>query len=149
MRHDESTSNLVRHTANCKSRTNSLSMESFARGSVYNPHSFRFSVLIWIVCHHRPFHIVEDPKFVELLRSLNANVSIPSRSTLSRDIQEVFDISRQKVASALQVCSLFICRNVSHLFTGILWQIAPLYQRVDLTQYYLLRRHYRALDSCG
>jgi hypothetical protein len=85
-------------------------------GSVYNPHRFRLNLLLWIVCCHCPFNIVEDPEFFKLLQSLNANVSIVSYSTLSCDVQEVFYICCQKVASALQVNSFFVHGDFSHSF---------------------------------
>jgi hypothetical protein len=45
--------------------------------------------------------IVEDDAFVQILQMLNANVAIPSRVTVSRDIQAVFDIAQAHVKKYL------------------------------------------------
>jgi hypothetical protein len=46
---------------------------------------------------------VDDPEFVELLKSLNDKVSIPSARTISRDVQEVFEGSQESVKGMLRV----------------------------------------------
>jgi hypothetical protein len=101
-RHDESTSNLVRHAENCDPSSASLKMINLF-ANAYTPGKFRVNVALWISRRHRPFMIVEDPKFVELLTSLNNKVSVPSRATLTRDIHEIFAATCLNVATLLQV----------------------------------------------
>jgi hypothetical protein len=59
---------------------------------------------LWIARRQRPFVIVEDLEFIELLQMLYDKVTIPSISTISRDIQEIFMVSRKNVATMLKVC---------------------------------------------
>jgi len=60
---------------------------------------------LWVARRHRPFAIVEDKELVELFKELNNKVEIPSRKTVSRDVTEIFEISRKKVAGMLKVCA--------------------------------------------
>ncbi|RPD53481.1 hypothetical protein L226DRAFT_443646, partial [Lentinus tigrinus ALCF2SS1-7] len=46
---------------------------------------------MWCSTRHRPFAAVEDPEFREILRMLYAKVEVPSRFTVSRDIQTILD----------------------------------------------------------
>jgi hypothetical protein len=71
---------------------------------------------LWIARRHRPFAIVDDPEFVELLTILNNRVSVPSSSTVSRDIQEVFDVSREKVSAILKVCCGIVDDTLLNVF---------------------------------
>src|SRR5271154_728823 len=93
IRHNESTSNLIRHADTCdpKGSASSRAMSNFIHGTTYNPGRFRLGLTIWIACRHRPFTIVNDPEFIELLTSLNDKVAIPSARTVSRDVQEAFE----------------------------------------------------------
>jgi hypothetical protein len=105
-RHDESTSNLVRHADGCDPSDSAASriMASFSHGSTYSAPKFRMKLALWTVRRHRPFAIVADPEFLEILTDLNNKVTVPSPNTLSRDVREIFSMSRLKVASILQVC---------------------------------------------
>jgi hypothetical protein len=118
VRHDESTSNLLQHADNCGSidSPSSRAMTAFANGSTYNLGKHRVIISIWIAHRHRPFTIVEDTEFIELLRTLNSRVTILSRFTVSRDIQEIFDVTQQKVAAVLQVRFFFSSTNRLHIF---------------------------------
>ena len=104
--HDESTSNLVHHADSCDPSDSPAShaMASFAHGSTYSAPKLQMKLALWAVCHHRPFAIVTDPEFIEILTDLNNKVIVPSPNTLSRDVKEIFNMSRLKVASILQVC---------------------------------------------
>jgi hypothetical protein len=104
-RHDESTSNLVRHADSCdpSDTATSRAMTSFAHGSTYSAPKLRMKLALWAVRRHRPFAIVADPEFIEILTDLNNKVIVPSPTTLSRDVREFFNMSRLKVATILQV----------------------------------------------
>jgi hypothetical protein len=128
-RHDESTSNLNRHADNCNPKGNSSTraLAAFAHGSLYNPGLFRLKLAIWISRRHRPFVIVDDPEFQELLTILNCKVSVPSSVTVSRDVQEIFSISQKVVGTLLKVCfhdglQCFLRRS-----TGVPWEGTSLY----------------------
>jgi hypothetical protein len=105
VQHDESTSNLVRHADNCDQNGSSSSqmMSAFVNGSTYNPGKLRLTIATWITHWHRPFTIVEDSEFIEILHSLNSQVVIPSWVMVSCNMQEMFQISQQNVATMLQV----------------------------------------------
>ena len=103
-------------------------ISTFAHGSTYNPRKFQLKLIIWIARCSHPFAIVDDPEFIDLLRTLNSRVSIPSCSTVSRDVLEVFKISQGNVAAVLKV--IFPnCRGriTERILTGIPGEVALLY----------------------
>ena len=108
VRHDESTSNLVRHSDRCtpSSTTAASSITSFAHGSTYSYPKFHVKLALWVARRHRPFSIVEDDELIDIFMDLNNKVEVPSRVTVSRDVKEIFQISRTKVAEILQVIQL-------------------------------------------
>jgi hypothetical protein len=108
VRHDDSTSNLVRHAKGCDggSTAGSGTIREFAHGSTYTPHKFRMKIVIWVAHCHRPFAIVKDDKLIDIFMDLNNKVEVPSRSTVSRDVKEIFDMSRKRVANILKVWAL-------------------------------------------
>ena len=115
VRHDECTSNLVRHADRCTPGATTLttSISSFAHGSTYSYPKFHMKLALWVTRHHRPFAIVEDNELMDIFMDLNNKVEVPSRVTVSRDVKEIFQISRVKVAEILQVsqpCNLFLMR---------------------------------------
>ena len=113
VRHDNSTSNLVRHVKSCEGSTavGAGSLREFAHGSTYTPHEFRMKIALWVARRHRPFAIVEDEELVDIFKLLNNKVNVPSRVTVSRDVTEIFEISRKQVANILKVhahCTRFL-----------------------------------------
>jgi hypothetical protein len=64
-------------------------------------------VALWVARRHRPFAIVEDPELLDIFRDLNNKCKTPSASTISRDVKEIFQLTRPKVAQMLQVGFLF------------------------------------------
>lgn len=58
---------------------------------------------LWVARRHRPFTIVEDAELVEIFKDLNNKVEVPSRFTVSRDVKEMFEMSRKQVATMLKV----------------------------------------------
>ncbi|GJF00030.1 hypothetical protein PsYK624_163070 [Phanerochaete sordida] len=105
-RWDDSTSNLVRHVNACKKTSKpppgQKAIDAFAQGSTYNPAKFRIKLSIWIARRHRPYAIVQDPEFLEILQMLNSKVEVPHPTTISRDIREIFEITRRAVGKMLQ-----------------------------------------------
>jgi hypothetical protein len=78
-------------------------MEAFASGTKYNKATHRLKLALWVARRHRPFAIVQDPELLEIFRDLNSRVETPSESTVSRDVKEIFALSRANVAKILQV----------------------------------------------
>jgi hypothetical protein len=112
IRHDKSTSNLIHHTDNCDPLTvaGSGSIKAFAQGSTYHPAKHQMQIALWVARHHHPFSIVQDEELLDIFHDLNSQCVTPSRVTVSRDVKEIFKLSRAKVAAILQV------RIVSMLF---------------------------------
>lgn len=75
----------------------------FASGHHYSAAQFQYLLAIWCAWQHHPHRIVCDPKLVKLFKMLYAKVDIPSPLTISRDIQEMYTITKAKVAESLQV----------------------------------------------
>jgi hypothetical protein len=111
-----------------KDSASTRAITTFAHGSTYNPGKFRVKLALWIAQRGRPFAIVEDPELVDLFTDLNHSVVVPSRVTIARDIQEIFQVSRTKVASILQVCirKSWLCYS-SDIFIDVCRETAPLY----------------------
>jgi hypothetical protein len=106
VRHDDSTSNLVRHVKSCDGGMlglGSSAISAFAQGSTYTPHKFRMKLALWVARRHWPFAIVEDEELVDIFTDLNNKVEVPSRFTVSRDVKEIFTMSRVKVSEMLKV----------------------------------------------
>ena len=61
---------------------------------------------LWVACQYRPFVIVKDAELVDIFKDLNNKVEVPSCSTVSWDVKEIFDMSRKRVAAMLKVRTL-------------------------------------------
>jgi hypothetical protein len=57
----------------------------------------------WICESRRPFEIVNDLWFRDLMKTGRPEQYIPSPSTVSRDVKRVFARCRQRIATMLQV----------------------------------------------
>ena len=105
---DDSMSNLVKHVANCEPTTgleNDL-ITMYANGHTYNVAWMRFLLAKWVSRRFRPFLIVEDPELITIFQMLYGCVTIPSASTVSCDVKEIFVMSKICVKNLLQVCCL-------------------------------------------
>jgi hypothetical protein len=108
--HDESTGNLGRHVKNCtpvnSSQTRALA--AYASGSKYSEASHRMKLALWVADSNRPFSIVEDKILLEIFTDLNPNCITHSCHTVSRDVKEIFKLSRKEVGALLQVRFLLV-----------------------------------------
>lgn len=80
-------------------------MKDFTQGSAYSDVAFRYLMTTWIVRHHRPFAIVDNPPLREAFTMLYAKAKVPSANTVSRDVCDVHEISKVAVISMLKVCN--------------------------------------------
>jgi hypothetical protein len=112
--HNNSTSNLVCHVCDCDETAppGSGSIAAFTQGSTYTPHKLRMKIAFWIARRHQPFSIIEDPELIDILKDLNSKVVTPSQYTVSRDVKEIFQMSRSKVLLILKVCILFVVSGI-------------------------------------
>jgi hypothetical protein len=70
------------------------------------------NISLWIVCHNRPFAIVEDDALLDIFNDLNNKCITPSASTVSRDMKEIFQMTRKKIAAMLRISTLFRCCGI-------------------------------------
>ena len=116
---DDSTSNLVKHVAHCQPTTglenNIITM--YANGHTYNAGQMHFLLAKWVSHHFHPFLIIEDPELITIFWMLYGHVQIPSASTVSHDIKEIFVMSKICMKNLLQVCCLHlaVCTEPDHL----------------------------------
>ena len=94
---DESTSNLNRHAKICGPSTSTPTAVS-----TVDQGRFRYLVAAWSARHARPYAIIEDEYFRDILLILNPTVQIHSRQTVARDITDMYERSRLAVATHLQ-----------------------------------------------
>jgi hypothetical protein len=106
-RNDVSTSNLKRHVSRCDGQLAPPGgrVDEFAHGSTYNKAEFQYLATLWVSQCHRPFAIIEDRPLNRMFRMLYAKVDVPSAPTVSRDVKEVYEITKKNVGKVLQVCS--------------------------------------------
>ncbi|RDX41722.1 hypothetical protein OH76DRAFT_1303222, partial [Lentinus brumalis] len=78
--YEDSTGNLKRHVDLCDpdETPESEAISAFAHGATYSPARLRFLIAMWCAARHRPFAIVDDPEFQEMLRMLYGKVKLPS-----------------------------------------------------------------------
>lgn len=77
--------------------------------------------MCWVSKSLRPFDIVKDRAFQSLMKTGRPEYYIPSPSTVSRDVRQVFVRTRQRVAKMLQVSDFSLIRK----------QIIKTYQEYD------------------
>ena len=63
----------------------------------------RIEIAKWVAESQRPFSIVEDDGFKNLMKTRRPEYYIPSRYTVARDVKEVFKKTRKRLAKMLQV----------------------------------------------
>jgi hypothetical protein len=103
------TSNLLNHQRDCSPKSDLRPqqglMRSFVSGSTYKREKLRALTALWVTRHRRPFRIVQDPEFHEIIRLLNPLAHTHSASTQARDVQRLYKLSRQKTRIFLAVSS--------------------------------------------
>ncbi|KAJ7823332.1 hypothetical protein B0H14DRAFT_2370221, partial [Mycena olivaceomarginata] len=94
------TSNLLNHARDCAPKPDLLSQQgmmcSFASGSTYKREKLRTLTTLWVARRRRPFKIVEDPEFREIIHLLNPSAHKHSAGTQARDVRRLYKLSRNK-----------------------------------------------------
>ena len=67
--------------------------------------SFRAHIARWCAESNRPFAIVKDRQFHELMMAGRPSCFIPSPTTVGQDVKLAFERSRQRIDTILKVCS--------------------------------------------
>ncbi len=96
------------HSIKCAPPKVGTTIEDHIPGAKYSKALMRLKLLTWVVRRHRPYAIVEDPELLEIFQMLYARVDVPSARTISRDVQEVFKLSKHNLVSMLKVRVLYI-----------------------------------------
>jgi hypothetical protein len=65
----------------------------------------RAEIVRWVAENMRPFSVVNDRGFQNLMKTGRPGYYIPSPGTVSRDVKQVFVKCRQRIAKMLQVSS--------------------------------------------
>ncbi|KZT31094.1 hypothetical protein SISSUDRAFT_995525, partial [Sistotremastrum suecicum HHB10207 ss-3] len=96
---DNSTSNLNSHVKKCEptATAESRRMEGFAAGSSYRRERMRWMVVQWVAKKNRPLAIIEDEELEDIFRMLYASVHIPCRQTISIDLKNLYDMTRNHI----------------------------------------------------
>ncbi|KAI1796514.1 hypothetical protein LXA43DRAFT_879908, partial [Ganoderma leucocontextum] len=122
MEYQESTGNLSHHAKACNpDETAEVEMiTAYAGGAQYSPAHLRFLLTMWVARRHRAFQIVKDPEFREILRMLYGKVQVPSCVTVSRDVQDIYNMSKDNVIKMFKVCrsplAHHACTNTSRVY---------------------------------
>ncbi len=105
--------NLGRHVLRCEpaKTPETEAISAFAAGSTYSAARVQYYLALWCARHHRPFLAVEDAELHTLLRMLYGKVEIPSRVTVSRDVQLIMNHCKSLVIALFEVH--FKCHVVS------------------------------------
>ncbi|KAI1782961.1 hypothetical protein LXA43DRAFT_904527, partial [Ganoderma leucocontextum] len=99
LENQDSTGNLARHVKACDPDEveETEMIEAYAHGTKYSPARIRFYTTLWCARRHRPFQIVDDPELRAILKSLYNKVELPSRHSVSRDVQDIHTLSKAHV----------------------------------------------------
>jgi hypothetical protein len=63
----------------------------------------RAEIVRWVAESNQPFSVVSDRGFQNLMKTGRPGMYIPSPTTVSRDVQLVFENARTRIAKILQV----------------------------------------------
>lgn len=105
MEYQDSTGNLARHVKMCEPDDTPQveQITAYAHGATYSPERLCFLIAMWCARRHRPFSIVEDPEFQEIVRMLYNKAKIPSRMSVSRDVRAIFNECKERVCRMFKV----------------------------------------------
>ena len=108
MEYQESTGNLSRHVKACEPEDSpeTEKITTYASGGQYSPARMRFLIAMWVARRHRAFQIVDDPEFQEIVRMLYQKAQLPSRVTVSRDVQHIYVMSKANVIKLFKVWTI-------------------------------------------
>lgn len=79
-----------------------------AVGLTYTPERLRALIGIWLASSLRPFALVNDTGFQDILCMFDPSVSIPLQPTISRNVREMYFIAWENLAVLLEIISLLL-----------------------------------------
>jgi hypothetical protein len=98
--YEDSTGNFNAHIKRCDPK-NKGNIADFATGSTYTAAGFRLKLALWTARRKRPYTIVADPELVDIFKMLYNKVDIPCERTVSRDVQDIYRVSKSYVREVL------------------------------------------------
>jgi hypothetical protein len=103
-RTDVATSNLVSHVESCNPQAEPGQAVISQYASIGNWNEGRFRYLVAMLCARRgrPFSIVEDPEFREIIAMLNDKAAVHSHQTVARDLGDIYSITRTALIARLK-----------------------------------------------
>jgi hypothetical protein len=84
------------------SRNSRHPSESTSTIPSYSDSVLRQLLIKWIIKKDQPFTVVENEEFCEIVSYLRPNASLPSPTTVKRDILRLYEIQKQMVINLLQ-----------------------------------------------
>ena len=81
--------------------------------STYTEHRHRALIALRCAASHRAFNTIEDPLYLEEIEMLRPGTKVPSTSTVSRDLQTLYQKGSRLVADYFSVC--YCCMQFSNL----------------------------------
>ncbi|KAJ7222704.1 hypothetical protein C8J57DRAFT_1094487, partial [Mycena rebaudengoi] len=94
------TLNLLNHARDCTPKPDLLSQQgmiySFVSGSTYKCEKLGTLTTFWVTWCCRPFKIVEDPEFHEIIHLLNPSAHTHSAMTQACNVKCLYKLSRKK-----------------------------------------------------
>lgn len=117
--------NLNRHVGACSppKTQESEAISAYGSGSQYSYARLRFLTAMWCARRHRPYIAVEDPEFKAILKMLYGRVDIPTRMTVSRDVQFILNDSKKCVIVLFKVSTAchrtIVAADIHRLFRTI------------------------------
>lgn len=143
--YDVTTSNLQKHIAGCATRLQQKMGVVVGGGgiaSTYTPARLRAFLAIWLASSFRPYALVNDVGFQDILRLFDPHVAIPSQPTVGRDIKEMYFLARSNLAMFLEVRRSSSHSSLSYTYVCIVdpWEEAYCNRRLDLTEHSVFYR---------
>ncbi|KAF8599444.1 hypothetical protein BDV93DRAFT_425937, partial [Ceratobasidium sp. AG-I] len=87
----EGTQNLKQAVRRCDARRGVPDSLATNLPIVFSQSRFRAMLAIWTAVNHRPFHTLSDPLFIEIVRLLRADASVPTPHTVSNDLARIYN----------------------------------------------------------
>lgn len=137
--YEDSTGNLHRHIGVCvpQKTAESEAITAYGAGSQYLYARMRFLSALWCARRHRPYLTVEDPELRDILKMLYGRVEIPTRMTVSRDVQFILGDSKKHVIVLFKVSRVRLIVPLCGANTTLELPRPhpPVYRRVDLAEH--------------
>jgi hypothetical protein len=120
---DGSTANLVKHMRVCSPdvSTEDNAIESYAHGRSYTPEALRLLLVKWVTSCSRPYSIVQDEPFIQIIKMLYNKARLVAPQTVSSDVQKVFLLARESVIKNLKVWKVIHIFPLTDTYIGPRW----------------------------